>query len=66
MPVPENLGSQPRDDELDVLRKLYGAKLNAISAALGWACEAEHHLGNGDEDSAGVCIRKVVGILADA
>lgn len=62
---PTDLGILP-EDELAVLRKLYGAKITAISAALGWACEAENHFETGDDQNLGICLRKVVSILVDA
>ncbi len=52
--------------ELVALRKLYGAKFNAISAALGWATEAQDRFVNGDEQEGIAALDKVVSILADA
>ncbi len=54
------------EQELASLRKLYGAKFNAISAALGWATEAQDQFVNGDEEAGIAALDKVVSILADA
>lgn len=52
--------------ELSELRKLYGAKFSAITAALGHASEALGYLENDEADAAEVEIREVVRVLADA
>lgn len=54
------------ETELASLRKLYGAKFTAITAALGHACAAQEALQNDDTEAAGAALDKVVSILADA
>jgi hypothetical protein len=52
--------------ELRELRKLYGAKFNAISSALEYATEASDHFTNGDEYEGIQSLNKVIEILMDA
>lgn len=50
----------------DQCRRKYGAKFNAITAALGWATEASDKFVNGDEEDGIRALDKVVSILVDA
>lgn len=53
-------------DALDDERKRYGGKFNAITAALGHACEAQRLLNEDDVAAACVHVARVVEILVDA
>ena len=52
--------------ELTELRKLYGAKFNAICAALGHVSEAKRLLEEGDTVAVGDHLEDAERILADA
>lgn len=56
----------PPEVELASLRVLYGAKFNAITAALGLAGEAQERHDAGDDDAVGDLLDKIVGVLVDA
>jgi hypothetical protein len=53
-------------DEIDRLKKGYGAKFNAISSALGWAGETQKQLEEGAHDLAALHLQRCIDILVDA
>lgn len=52
--------------ELESLRKLYGAKFNAITSALGHVSEAKRLLEEGDDEGCGRHLDEAERILIDA
>lgn len=52
--------------ELASLRILYGAKFNAITAALGYVSSARAALEEGDDDRCGSYLEQAERILVDA